>query len=75
MLATNIEDMGGEGFYDVVECKFDLVKEYIEEYCENPNYERFLNLVGIATFKVTPGLPEVKLLHQKIPSFFFANMV
>ena len=59
LLAPNIEDMGGEGFYDVVECKFELVKEYIEEDGEEPNYERFLNLVGTVTFKVTPDLPEV----------------
>ena len=59
MLATNIDDMKGEGFYDVVECKFDLVKEYIEEDGEDPNYERFLDFVGIVTFKVTPNLPEV----------------
>lgn len=51
--------MGGEGFYDVVECKFELVKEYIEEDGEEPNYERFLELVGTVTFKVTPDLPEV----------------
>ena len=59
MLATNIDDMGGEGFYDVVECKFDLVKEYIEEYGEDQNCERFLDLVGIVTFKVTTDLPQV----------------
>ena len=59
LLAPNIEDMGGEGFYDVEECKFELVKEYIEEDGEEPNYERFLNLVGTVTFKVTPDLPEV----------------
>ena len=58
LLAPNIEDMGGEGFYDVEECKFELVKEYIEEGGEEPNYERFLNLVGTVTFKVTPDLPE-----------------
>ena len=59
LLAPNIEDMGGEGFYDVEECKFELVKEYIEEDGEEPNYERFLKLVGTVTFKVTPDLPEV----------------
>lgn len=59
LLAPNIDDMGGEGFYDVVECKFDLVKEYIEEDGEDPNYERFLDLVGTVTFKVTPDLPVV----------------
>lgn len=59
LLAPNIDDMGGEGFYDVVECKFDLVKEYIEEDGEDPNYERFLDLVGTVTFKVNPDLPEV----------------
>ena len=48
-----------KAFYDVVECKFDLVKEYIEEDGEDPNYERFLNLVGIVTYKVTPVLPEI----------------
>lgn len=48
-----------KAFYDVVENKFDLVKEYIEEYGEDPNYERFLNLVGIVIFKVTPDLPEI----------------
>ena len=48
-----------KAFYDVVEYKFDLVKEYIEEDGEDPNYERFLDLVGTVTFKVTPDLPEV----------------
>ncbi len=59
MLAPNIEDMGGEGFYDVVKCKFELTKEYIEEDGEEPNYDRFLDLVGTVTFKVTPDLPKV----------------
>lgn len=59
LLAPNIDDMGGEGFYDVVECKFDLVKEYIEQDGEEPNYEMFLNLVGTVSFKVTPNLPDV----------------
>ena len=59
LLAPNIEDMGGEGFYDVEESKLELVKEYIEEDGEEPNYERFLDLVGTVTFKVTPDLPEV----------------
>ena len=48
-----------KAFYDVVEYKFDLVKEYIEEYGEDLNYERFLNLVGIVTCKVTPDFPEI----------------
>lgn len=47
-----------KAFYDVVEYKFDLVKEYIEEYGEDLNYERFLNLVGIVTCKVTPTSPK-----------------
>lgn len=59
MLAPNIEDMGGKGFYDVVKCKFELTKEYIEEDGEEPNYDRFLDLVGTVTFKVTPDLAEV----------------
>lgn len=59
MLAPNIEDMGGEGFCDVVKCKFELTKEYFEEDGEEPNYDRFLDLVGTVTFKVTPDLPEV----------------
>ena len=59
LLAPNIDDMGGEGFYDVVDCKFDLVKEYIEEDGEEPNYEKFLDFVGTVSFKVTPDLPEV----------------
>ena len=59
LLADNLANLEGEGFYDVVECKFDLVKEYIEEDGEEPSYERFLDLVGTVHFKVTPDLPEV----------------
>lgn len=50
--------MGGEGFYDVEECKFELTKEYIEEDGDDPNYERFLELVGTMTFKVPPRPPQ-----------------
>jgi len=49
-----------KAFYDVVECKHDLVKEYIEEYGEGPNYKRFVNLVVIVTCKVTPTSPKCK---------------
>ena len=59
LMADNLANLEGEGFYDVVACKFDLVKEYIEEDSEEPNYERFLELVGTVTFKVTPDLPVV----------------
>ena len=30
LLTEKLADLDGEGFYDVVDCKFDLVKEYIE---------------------------------------------
>ena len=59
LLPDNLANLDGEGFYDVEDCKFDLVKEYIEEDGEDPNYDRFLDLVGTVTFKVTPDLPEV----------------
>ncbi len=70
MLATNIEDMGGEGFYDMVECKYDLVKEYIEEYGEDPNYKRFVNLVGIVALKSSPTSPKYNKITLKKPSLF-----
>ncbi len=70
MLATNIEDIGGEGFYDMVECKYDLVKEYIEEYGEGPNHKRFVNLVGIVALKSSPTSPKYNNYIKGAVPFF-----
>jgi len=60
-----------KALYDVVEYKFDLVKEYIEEYGEDLNYERFLNLVGIVTCKVTPTSPKYNNYIKGTVPFFY----
>ena len=60
-----------KAFYDVVEYKFDLVKEYIEEYGEDLNYERFLNLVVIVTCKVTPTSPKYNNYIKGTVPFFY----
>ena len=55
LIATDvkeIEDLEGEGIYEVVGCKCDLSEEG-----EDTSFEAFLNCTGIATFKVTPNHP------------------
>lgn len=59
MIAEGLENLDGEGMYEVVSGKFELAKEVIEEEGDDPNYDAFLSYVGNVTYKVTPDLPEV----------------
>lgn len=61
MIATDVqevEDLEGEGMYEVVNCKCELADEVMKEEGEEPNLESFLRYTGNATFKITPNHPE-----------------
>ena len=61
LIATDVqelEDLEGEGFYDVVGCECELADKAIKEVGDEPTFEDFLDYTGNATFKITPNHPE-----------------
>ncbi len=61
LIATDVqelEDLEGEGFYDVVGCECKLADKVINEVGDEPTFEDFLDYTGNATFKITPNHPE-----------------
>ena len=61
LIATDVqelEDLEGEGFYDVVGCECEFADKGINEVGDEPTFEDFLNYTGNATFKITPNHPE-----------------
>ena len=61
LIATDVqelEDLEGEGFYDVVSCECELADKAINEVGDEPTFEDFLDYTGNATFKITPNHPE-----------------
>lgn len=60
IFTEKLEDLEGEGIYEVVEHKIDPADQaYRDEFDIEPEYEQFQHLAGMAIFKVTPDLPEV----------------
>lgn len=52
-----VEDLEGEGFYEVVNCDCDLADTGLKEEGLDVNIENFLEFTGNATFKITPSHP------------------
>lgn len=52
-----VEDLEGEGTYDVVSCNCELADQAIKEEGGEPNLESFLSYTGMVTFKITPNHP------------------
>ena len=52
-----VEDLEGEGFYDVLHCDCDLAEKPVKEGGNEPELEAFLSYTGTATFKITPNHP------------------
>jgi len=52
-----VEDLEGEGFYEVVNCDCDLAEKPLQEGGNEPDLESFLSYTGTATFKITPNHP------------------
>ena len=54
-----VEDLEGEGFYNVVGCECDLANTALDQVdAEGPDFEDFLDYTGMVTFKITPDHPE-----------------
>ena len=62
LIATDVqevEDLEGEGFYNVVGCECDLANTALDQVdAEQPDFEDFLDYTGTVTFKITPDHPE-----------------
>ena len=62
LIATDVqevEDLEGEGFYNVVGCECDLANTALGQVdAEQPDFEDFLDYTGTVTFKITPDHPE-----------------
>ncbi|MBR6432002.1 MAG: hypothetical protein IKS64_04035 [Muribaculaceae bacterium] len=62
LIATDVqevEDLEGEGFYNVVACECDLANTALDQVdAEQPDFEDFLDYTGTVTFKITPDHPE-----------------
>ena len=61
LIATDVqevEDLEGEGFYNVVGCECDLANNVLDQFGEAPDFEDFLDYTGTVTFKITPDHPE-----------------
>lgn len=61
LIATDVqelEDLEGEGFYDVVGCECELADKVIKDKGDEPTFDAFLDYTGNATFKITPNHPE-----------------
>lgn len=62
LIATDVqevEDLEGEGFYNVVACECDLANTALDQVdAEQPDFEDFLDYTGTVTFKITPNHPE-----------------
>lgn len=61
LIATDVqelEDLEGEGFYEVVGCECELADKAKKEEGDEPSFEAFLDNTGNATFKITPNHPE-----------------
>ena len=62
LIATDVqevEDLEGEGFYNVVGCECDLADNALGQVdAEETDFEDFLDYTGTVTFKVTPDHPE-----------------
>lgn len=62
LIATDVqevEDLEGEGFYNVVGCECSFANDELEQVdAEQPDFEDFLDYTGTVTFKITPDHPE-----------------
>ena len=62
LIATDVqevEDLEGEGFYNVVGCECSFANDELEQVdAEEPDFEDFLDYTGTVTFKITPDHPE-----------------
>lgn len=61
LIATDVqelEDLEGEGFYEVVGCECELADMAMKEVGDEPTFEDFLDYTGNATFRITPNHPE-----------------
>ena len=62
LIATDVqelEDLEGEGFYDVVGCECDLANTALNQVdAQEPDFEDFQDYTGTVTFKITPDHPE-----------------
>lgn len=52
-----VEDLEGEGTYDVINCKCELADQAIRDEGGEPNLESFLSYTGMVNFKITPNHP------------------
>lgn len=52
-----IEDLDGEGLYDVLSCDCILANAELEQVNEQPDFEDFLEYTGTMTFKISPYHP------------------
>ncbi len=60
LIATEVqevEDLEGEGIYEVVGCECNLADTALREEGLDVNLETFLEFTGTATFKITPNHP------------------
>ena len=62
LIATDVqevEDLEGEGFYNVVAYECDLANTARDQVdAEKPDFEDFLDYTGTVTFKINPDHPE-----------------
>ena len=61
LIATDVqevEDLEGEGFYNVVGCECNLANNVLDQFGEAPDFEDFLEYTGPVTFKINPDHPE-----------------
>ena len=54
----DVEDLEGEGVYNVVGCECNLANAELEQVDAEPDFEDFLDYTGTVTFKITPDHPE-----------------
>ena len=54
----DVEDLEGEGIYNVVGCECNLANAELEQVDAEPDFEDFLDYTGTVTFKITPDHPE-----------------
>lgn len=52
-----IDDLEGEGFYNVIRCECELGDGAIKEEGDEPTFEAFLEYTGSVAFKISPNHP------------------